>query len=399
MAFYRDLKQFALAASEAEHEGPVTEMLQDKLGDYADSMETDKMGNLYVVRKGRKMGMVMLSAHQDKVMHTAMSGAIVPYIERLESNLVFPSRMECLRAMRGSMYVFTEDGYEALKKRMNRMAEPVRMTLPQIMSGRFIDETGSYYIPAGFSVDDSGLEAGGEPVSLYCLSYRKSGGSVNGKMDDAMGLSLVTEVLQSTRREETPSIVAVFTTQEEDGRLGSEYCVHEGMLEEYTPDRIIVLDVTPLEKPGSGIVLYENCLMAEDMIDIMGFSDDILPDDLLDDYDAPLRSRASGAVQVPQHMARRFERQRDNRRYKRSHGRRPESKEEHIAEIEAFAKEMGFPLKTVQSFINDSTSFAQTGIPTCALEVPVADMHNAVETCSVADIESMRKFLRAYITK
>ena len=48
---------------------------------------------------------------------------------------------------------------------------------------------------------------------------------------------------------------------------------------------------------------------------------------------------------------------------------------------------------------NDSRTFAaDTKIPTVAIEPPIRNMHQAVETTSRQDVEYLRDFLKAYLT-
>jgi len=186
--------------------------------------------------------------------------------------------------------------------------------------------------------------------------FREDENYVHGKLDNTTGIALIIELLHFTKSEETPSIMALFTVGEETGMAGARFA-SKNILSKALIDRLIVLDNTRAEKPGSGIVLYKNC-----------------------GFDAFNTSK--------------------NRKNKNWEDKKESLKEPLVKELEDFAKERGINLTTHNAAANDSRVFAcETGIKTVALEVPVENMHSCEETAAKADINLMRKFLYEYLTK
>jgi len=168
---------------------------------------------------------------------------------------------------------------------------------------------------------------------------------VHGKLDDALGLATILEVLQSTDPRQTPDITTLFTVQEEVGANGAINMVEQGYLDEMNLDGIIVFDTSMYVRPGEGLALYKEV------------------------------SKAS----------------RDNRD---KDGFTPFEKS-----IIDLCNAQEIPILPGRG-ANDYVVFGMnTDIPTVAVEPPIRNMHQAIEAVQVSDIELLRKFAKEYLTK
>lgn len=183
-----------------------------------------------------------------------------------------------------------------------------------------------------------------EDTWVFLLApLREKDGLLTGKFDDALGVTLVLDALLGTDADACPTLSALFTVGEEAGLLGAQYVVENGGFDRVMPDSVIVLDTSAAMRPGDGIVLYRHCARRPDE-----------PDD-------------SPSNRLVRH-------------------------------IEAFAATVNAPVTTHEARQNDAFVFAgRTPYPTVALEVPIENMHEAVETVARSDVEQMRGFLKTYL--
>ena len=374
MTFYENLKELALTPSELGEEVQVRNLLKNKLNNLVDIIQVDDIGNLYVLRKGSKKGTIMFSAHQDKVMDSTHIGWVAPYMKGLESNLIFEFVENYKKALDNNLYVLTEEGYEQKKliqsnQSKNKTNMLVKIPIPSygrnigrknIFMKEELDMEELYpldeenlYVPINTSVDCSDIQLNG-CINCYALGFKETKKYVQGKLDDSVGLSLIIDLFKNTKPEETPTMFGLFTIGEEEGFVGANYYLKKGLYKKQGLDEIIVIDTTMLGKLNSGIVLYKNCGRG----------------------------------------VRRKKIERDKTFLKGFRG-----EESLVNKLKKLAKKKKVPLTIHNAFPNDSRVFAQTGIPTVALEVPIRNMHSSTETCSKSDIEIMRQFLKGYLVK
>lgn len=373
MLFYQDLKDLAETPSESDFEFQIRKVLLKKLNGLVDSIKVDDLGNIYAVRNGAKDGMLMFSAHQDKVMDSTISGRIVPFMKGVNSNLIFDSKQDYMDTLDSLLFALTNQGFEPLKlvnhnKDKSEKEEFIEVPYPSYSySGVENQLERKLYIPLNLSVDTSPIQFK-DSISLYALTRLKENKQyVRGKLDDTVGLSLILDMLRNTSREQTPSILALLTVGEEGGSRGAKHSI-TNVTKKYNPDKIIVLDTTPLQKPDTGIVLYEDCARSHQKKKTVVYTK-------VSFTKRKYTKEPFVSEQIP-------------------------TKEPLVSELEEFAREYDFPLTTHPSFINDSNVFAsETEIPTVALEVPIENMHSSLEICSKTDIAIMRIFLNRYITR
>ncbi|MBI4918403.1 M20/M25/M40 family metallo-hydrolase [archaeon] len=375
MGFYEDLKLLAETPSEIYSENLIKPILLAQLEELTDTVECDKVNNLYGFRKGGKEGTIVLCAHHDKVMSSTIVGNIMLFSKKLNSNLVLRSEKYLEEILRFPSHISSEDGFEVAEllqdKKAKDFGERTRIPVPH-------EEDFEIIIPSGISVNTE-IYKFKSYIPLYCLKELKiSDWSVKGKLDDALGVALILDLLKNTDARDTPSILALFTNGEEKGLIGAEYCVENGLLKEFNPDKIIVLDVTRKQKLGRGIVLYENC------------GCEYVVDNRFDEIKGKKFDHTE-LYQEPVHM-KSWIKEREKAKAKQSKSL--------IAELERLAMQKNYSLLTTGACSNDSAALAAlTNIPTVALEVPMDDMHSRVEKCSISDIELMRRFLKEYLTK
>ncbi len=374
MGFYDDLKLLAETPSEFGSENLIKPILLEQLEGLTDSVKCDDVSNIYGFRKGGKEGTVVLCAHHDKVMHSTILAYIVPFVQKLGSNLILSSKKHIEDLLVRPSYVDLTEGFELAEivqdRKLKDFGEITKIPVPFASD----DDSLKIFIPAGISAVTDAYEFK-RYMSVYCLKeLTVDDEHVKGKLDDALGISLILDVLKNTDPEDTPSILALLTNGEEDGLKGAKYCVEQHLLKEYNPDKIIVLDVTRTQKLGKGIVLYAQCGHNYEHEEFF-----------------PGVKRSFGCFTSYDSSSDSFVKTAAHTRTKSM---------PFVIELERFAFKNKYSILTTKAITNDSMIFgALTEIPTVALEVPIDDMHSRAEKCALSDIEMMRKFLKEYLTK
>lgn len=401
--FYETLRELASAPSELGIEERVRDLLVEYMRETSDYVAMDDFGNLYAVREGGKTGRIALCAHQDKVMESTISGGIMEFQKILNTNIIFTSKKCANRAYLGASFVKTPKGFQEVQLYFPENAGLVSMGKDP--KKPWNKEEFSYVRGARAQIIGDEVELPTEMFSL--LGLRETEKNVRGKLDDTVGLTLIVDVFRNLPRSESPTLIALLTTGEEVGMKGAEYCV-KNKINEYNPDKIIVLDTTRKQPLGSGIALYENCdrksRWSYPVSESKVFSfEDTFPATSSDIITPAQYTCLKESVFIPGLGT--IEISGAGRRKRR---KRKWQKPEKIVskafdferDLEKFAGRYGFPLKTHECGTNDSVVFAsETKIPTVALEVPIENMHSAVEKCAKVDIETMRAFLRSYLTR
>jgi putative aminopeptidase FrvX len=405
--FYKELRQLARTPSASGFEMNIGEILLDKLEGLTNWRATDEIGNIYAIRDGQKPGAILFSAHQDKLTCTNDYGNVVPFMDFCGSNIVFYSPDDYTDAMnkRGTL-ILGPEGYRKakFKKRENAgsLQERLGETLTiQTTDGGFVPEGGNSIlrtkrrgaegaykltIPVGVYVDVSEAEEKNEAVMNLCtpVSFNESKCNVSGKLDDALGLTLILDLLRNTDSRDTPTLVSILTVGEETGMWGAKTAVrnlYKDPISRVPIERAIIFDTTRTKKPGEGITLYEKCGIEPDFSGYEVYKRMSNPRDFsglsleeLEDYLDECEGRE--VEKEPSYPG-----------------------ETLVADIQEFAKRHGYRLDTAEG-TNDSRVFGeQTQIPTVALEVPIKNMHSPKETCHKGDIEEMRDFVRRYVTR
>lgn len=354
MSFYNLLTTIASTPSSFEAENQIREIVASEMKTLASEVATDGFGNLYAHRPGKKKGHIMFCAHLDKIM-----GSPVGHFDRFTKNWrIGPKKMDPQEFQEANdeflLYLKNVSQYHVLEPYLDRNEIRIKNKNIELITQDAEDQ----------------LE---QRKKLYVYALSKcliNNKFIHGKMDDALGVSLIIDLFKNTSAKDTPTISGLFTLGEECGCLGASAAVTEKLFKKYNPNKIIVLDTSGLQEPGTGIVLYENCGKTRRFA--VNFED-------ISEYDWKFTKES-----YCQYLA-------------QSYLRKP-VKEQHILQMEDFAKQGGYKLTTRDAVTNDSRVFGEeTSIPTLALEVPVKNIHSRVETCSIDDIELMRKFLSDYL--
>jgi putative aminopeptidase FrvX len=368
MDFYQNLRLFASTPSEHGFEKRIRGILKRKLEGIVDSINEDKMGNLYAIKKGSKKGTIIFSAHQDKTNDSIVVGYAVEEMKALKTNLIFNSALDFQQALANKCYILNDETYVPLKlsKPKSFVEIPIinQSPIKRISFSKYdlseydLDfkddfdykevELKKLFIPTGLKADIGKIDNNSFMEIHSSLPFTETNELVKGKLDDSIGLSLILDLLEKTKDMQTPSLLALLTVGEEVGMLGAEYASEEVFGGKYNKSKMIVLDTTSIKPGKGGIVLYKECAIRK-------------------------KSWKAGYIGL--------------------------MKEPLVQELENFAEQYNFPLSTHSAHTNDSTVFASmTDIPTVALEVPILNIHSTEETASKDSIENMREFLFKYVT-
>jgi endoglucanase len=217
------IKQLTEAYGPPGYEKAVREIIQNQVTPHADSIETDPLGNLHVVKKGtygEKGLKIMLAAHMDEI------GLMVSFIDKngfgrlTRLGGVFPETTV------GNRAVFTNGAIAVI----NAEKWPLPDNIDRSLRNLFLD----------FGVtckEDVPVQVG--DVAAFQRPFIDLGDALVAKsLDDRIGCAILIETLKQL--DKTPhEIHFVFTVQEEVGIRGATtaaYKVH--------PDVSIAVDVT-----------------------------------------------------------------------------------------------------------------------------------------------------------
>ncbi len=253
--FYQRLRELASCPSESEAETPIRGIIERQLGNLDITIEEDDIGNMYVHRSGDRPGHIMLSAHQDKRMDSCFAGYVIPK-SRTGTNVVFNSRASMIRTVSGIPFALIGGEYKPIKVSYDN-AEVEFKELPTARGGR-IAPTGMCFAEGLEAKLPRGTLSRYPMCPIYSLlGLHEREDKVLGKLDDALGISLIIDALRNTNPRHTQDITALFTVEEEIGHFGAEHAIEQGHIEEVNPDKIIVFDTTLKLPLGSGLALYE----------------------------------------------------------------------------------------------------------------------------------------------
>ncbi len=221
MAIRDTLKKLTEAYGPSGEEENVRSMIRDMLNDQVDQIFEDNLGNLFAIRKGQKLK-VMVSAHMDEI------GVIVTHIDEngflriapvggISPRLLIGQRLRFNNELIGTVY------HEKLK-------ELKELDWPKI------------YLDIG--ADD--LETAKKLVKigdLACLDQpfkeQREGRYLAKAMDDRAGCAILVEVINRLPAELPHEVCFVFSVQEELGLRGAKTAAYR-----YEPDFGLAVDVT-----------------------------------------------------------------------------------------------------------------------------------------------------------
>lgn len=338
---------YANIRDDSGYEDPVTSEIRNKLEREVDYIGTDEIGNLYTLRKGSRPGKVLFCAHQDKIVFSN------PYIRvgkkdgrtyKFELFSVVPSESPLANiGIFGKEHYFSHNGKEILAKiglgeglfeRVTNAAQAFMFKiLAQDRPERLLERNLRIIFPEGVEIKE------GTKLQQWPKFSVQREGLVEGKLDDAIGLGIITYLNKKHPREQSPDIVSVFTVQEEIGSKGALVVSDQLKKIGIVPNRNIVIDTTSFGKLEDGPILYKSC----------------------------------GGIEFDPRF---------------------------VEELENVAKKEKLPFKSVNPrAFNDSAVLALTmqDVATLAVEVPIIGMHSALETVSSEDIINTYRLLSSYL--
>ncbi len=223
-------------------EDEIRKLLREFLKGYVDEVKEDKLGNLICIKKGEVKGpSIMLAAHMDEVglqvVHVDKEGYIrfVP-VGGIDPR-VLPEQKVLVRSINGE-YI---PGVIGMKP-PHLLEEEERKKVPKIKE-LFID------VGAGSreEVEKWGIKPGCPIFFDAKFTKTKNPERVLGKaFDDRVGCTVLTHVMEALKDEETVTVYAVGTIQEELGLRGAGPATFG-----ISPDVALALDVCiPGDMPG-----------------------------------------------------------------------------------------------------------------------------------------------------
>lgn len=317
------------------------ELVRDRLRSYLDDVDLseDRYGNLHGRLDGAQDGRVLLCAHQDKipdyvgVMEGGPAGNLFGFATYV------PAGATGLAQDDRPLYVETGSGYVPADVTTSRVGAAIdafysRLTPDETLAGEDGLEQSDVRVRPGSPLPGGQYRVHAEPL------FADDGAYVHGKLDDTVGLSIITDLLRDVDPGAVPDIDVLYTVEEETGLRGASRVVEErGDDLQDGVDRIIVVETSPTMEPGDGIVLYEGCNEDDGVTAGEAFVDELV-----------------------------------------EHG----------------ANE-GYPLTVKPAMPNDALALGRTGVPTAAVETPIRNMHSPRETVAKQDIDAVCGFLESYL--
>ena len=231
MNLYTTLKRLCLATSVSGREGKIREEIKTIVTRFVDSVETDALGNLIAIKKGKGDKRVMLCAHMDEI------GFIVNFIE--ENGMVRVGTLGGIRLAAASFTaVVSEKGVKgALCANADARPEDYKSDVFYIDIGAKNRKEAERHVSIGdtFVCEPS--------LSKLC------GSRVCGRpLDDRVGCLALLEIAERLSKVELDvSVYFVFSVQEEVGCRGSKPATFA-----IAPDVALCFDVTSTgDVPGA----------------------------------------------------------------------------------------------------------------------------------------------------
>lgn len=214
-------------------EEPVRALMRELMKEFADELETDKLGTLVGVKKGKNdQPRVMLAAHMDEI------GFMVRYITK-EGYLKFTP-------LGGWMDQLVLGQRVIIKTRQGDVlgvigCKPPHITPPE-ERGKLVSRK-EMFIDVGVKSEEEVTNLGiriGDPIVPYGPFEEMAGGKAfMGKgLDDRVGCALLIKILEEIGDDHPNTIYAAATVQEEVGLRGAQTAAHL-----VKPDVAIALEV------------------------------------------------------------------------------------------------------------------------------------------------------------
>jgi endoglucanase len=193
------------------YEREIRALIIEKVTPYVDEVQTDNMGNVYAIKKGKADKKVMIGAHMDEI------GFIVTHIDD-----------------KGFIRFHTLGGFDPKTLTAQRViihgekdilgvmaAKPIHVMTPEERKQN--PKTTDFFIDTGLSKEEVEKHIKiGDPITRE-RSFIKMGDCVNSKsLDNRLAVFILLETLRLLQDEEVPyDIYGVFTVQEEVGIRGA----------------------------------------------------------------------------------------------------------------------------------------------------------------------------------
>jgi len=193
-------------------EDRVRRVIAQELRGHVDSLEVDALGNLIAVKKGSRPVRVMLDAHMDEVALMVRSLRADGFLEIVPLGGLDPA---VLLAQRVVVHARSGDLPGVLGAKPRHV-----MTEEELKSRPKFDEL---YVDVGARSREELEALGVRPGDFitFDVPFRRFGDAVIGKaFDDRMGCLVAIEALKDLP-EDSPTVVAAFTVQEEQGLRGA----------------------------------------------------------------------------------------------------------------------------------------------------------------------------------
>ncbi|MES2588101.1 MAG: M42 family metallopeptidase [Bacteroidota bacterium] len=192
-------------------EQKVRALVIKELTAYVDEIETDNMGNVYAIKRGKANKRVMVGAHMDEI------GFMVTHIDD-----------------RGFLYFHTLGGFDPKTLTAQRVIIHGKKDIIGVMASKPIhvmteEERGrvaklkDYFIDTGLTKEEVFENISiGDPITRE-REYIEMGECVNSKsLDNRLAVFILIETLKSLKDKEVPyDVYGVFTVQEEVGIRGA----------------------------------------------------------------------------------------------------------------------------------------------------------------------------------
>lgn len=192
-------------------EQKVRELVIEELKGLVDEIQTDNMGNVYAIKKGKKDKKVMIGAHMDEI------GFMVTHIDD-----------------KGFIRFHTLGGFDPKTLTAQRVIIHGKKDVIGVMASKPIHvmtadernkvaQLSDYFIDTGLTAEEvKDLISIGNPVTRE-REFIEMGNCVNGKsLDNRLAVFILIETLKALKGKEVPyDIYGVFTVQEEVGIRGA----------------------------------------------------------------------------------------------------------------------------------------------------------------------------------
>ena len=224
------LEKLSNATGVSGFEGNIREIITDELKDYVDEIETDNLGNIIAVKKGKAGGKkIMLAAHMDEI------GLMVRHIDK--KGFINFSKIGGINdqmLLNQEVYIHTDNG-KVLgvlgSKPPHRMKAAERKKAVEY-ENMFVD------IGVKDKEEAEKLVSVGDPITIKHEFSPLQGSIVTGKaFDNRVGCLTLIETLKRVKSDAT--VYGVGTVQEEVGLKGAKTSAFK-----INPDLAIALDVT-----------------------------------------------------------------------------------------------------------------------------------------------------------